>query len=211
MIEHSYVECSSATIQGLTKFKKEYPDYRKEEIEKAVARGVEFIKSIQREDGSWYGSWAVCFTYGTWFGIEGLLAAGENSYREKQVSENIRKACEFLLGIQRKDGSWGESYRSCVDKKYVPHEKGQVINTAWAVLALLAAGYPDQAPVRKGIEFILRNQEQNGDWPQQGISGVFNHNCMITYTAYRNVFPLWALGRFTKMSNNKSQFPGANL
>lgn len=31
----------------------------------------------QRRDGSWYGSWACCFTYGTWFGVEGLVAAGE--------------------------------------------------------------------------------------------------------------------------------------
>lgn len=27
-------------------------------------------KQIQRPDGSWYGSWGICFTYGTWFGIE---------------------------------------------------------------------------------------------------------------------------------------------
>jgi len=198
MIEHSYVECSSATIQGLTKFKKEFPGYREQEIEEAIRKGVRFIRSIQREDGSWYGSWAVCFTYGTWFGIEALLAAGDNSYRDGKVSENIRRACEFLLSIQREDGSWGESYRSCVDKKYIPHAEGQVINTAWALLALMAAGYPDEEPVRKGIRFILQHQELNGDWPQQGISGVFNHNCMITYTAYRNVFPLWALGRFAE-------------
>lgn len=32
--------------------------------------------SIQRKDGSWEGLWGVCFTYGVWFGIEGLVDAG---------------------------------------------------------------------------------------------------------------------------------------
>lgn len=196
MTEHAYVECSSATIQGLTKFINEYPDYRYEEIQKAIARGKNFIASIQRDDGSWYGSWAVCFTYGTWFGIEGLMAAGEQGYYSDAPSYRIKKACEFLVSIQREDGSWGESYRSSVEKKYIPHETGQIINTAWAVMGLLRAGYPDHHTIRKGIRFILDHQQENGDWPQQAISGVFNHNCMITYTAYRNVFPLMALGRF---------------
>lgn len=29
-------------------------------------------------------------------------------------------------------------------------------------------------------------QQPSGDWPQQGISGVFNRSCGITYTAYRD-------------------------
>ena len=41
-----------------------------------------------------------------------------------------------------------------------------------------------------------------GDWPQEGISGVFNRACGITYTAYRNVFPIWALGRCAKLLGN---------
>ncbi|GMQ07577.1 hypothetical protein CsSME_00051713 [Camellia sinensis var. sinensis] len=28
------------------------------------------------------------------------------------------------------------------------------------------------------------------------ITGVFNKNCMITYAAYRNIFPIWALGEY---------------
>lgn len=32
---------------------------------RAMANGRSFLKSIQRPDGSWYGSWGVCFTYGT--------------------------------------------------------------------------------------------------------------------------------------------------
>ena len=44
--------------------------------------------------GDRYGSWAVCFTYGTWFGIEALRAAGERD------SPAVRRAVAFLLGKQ---------------------------------------------------------------------------------------------------------------
>lgn len=59
-----------------------------------------------------YGSWAVCFTYGTWFGVKGLEAAGKTL----KNSPTVAKACEFLLSKQLPSGGWGESYLSCQDK-----------------------------------------------------------------------------------------------
>lgn len=196
MTEITYVECSSATIQGLNEFSKHY-SYRKEDIENAIERGGKFILSEQKEDGSWYGSWGVCFTYGTWFGIEGLLACGYAGY-DKEVSSPIQKACQFLVSKQRKDGSWGENFESCVQHQYIEHQQGQIINTAWALLALLKADYPNSDVIEKGIQFLISKQEPNGDFPQEAISGVFNGNCMETYTSYRNIFPLWALARYKR-------------
>ena len=195
MTEVTYTECSSATMQGLKEFAKNH-DYRKADIEQALARGGKFIQSKQDPDGSWYGCWGVCYTYGTWFGIEGLLSTGQEGYENNLPSKSIQDACEFLLGKQRTDGSWGESFESCVQHKYIEHEDGQIINTAWALLALMKAKHPDKKAIEKGVEFILSHQESNGDFPQEGISGVFNGNCMETYTSYRNVFPLWALARY---------------
>lgn len=34
---------------------------------------------------------------------------------------------------------------------------------------------------------------------QENISGVFNKSCAISYTSYRNIFPIWALGRFARL------------
>lgn len=200
MIDYSFVECTSAVTQGLKKYATYYPEYRSADIKKAITRANAFLKSQQKQDGSFYGSWAVCYTYGTWFGIEGLLVSGEPGYLEGGSNE-ITKACEFIVSKQRKDGSWGEASKACEIKAFVEHETGQIINTAWAVMSLMAAGYPNKQVIDKGIKFIIQNQLESGDFPQQGISGVFNGSCMISYTSYRNVFPLWALARYNKIYN----------
>ncbi|MFN8286486.1 MAG: terpene cyclase/mutase family protein [Chitinophagales bacterium] len=197
MIEHSYTECSSAAIQALLKFAEHYPNYRKADIQHSVERGIEFILGQQHKNGGWYGSWAVCFTYGTWFAIEALThyLAIEDSARVKVA---IHNACEFLVSHQNPDGGWGEKFDSCLKKQYIASEKSQVVNTAWALLSLIAADYPNRKVIDKGIEFLLSRQETSGDFPQENISGVFNHSCGISYTSYRNVFPIWALNRYCK-------------
>ena len=181
MIDYSYVECSSASLQALVAHLRDYPQHRPAEIRDSIKRGVNYIKKVQREDGSWYGSWAVCFTYGAWFGVEGLIAGGESP-----TSPALQKACKFLLSKQNGDGGWGESYKACVTKQFVQKGESQVVNTAWATLALLKAEYHrvDPKPIEKAIKFLLGRQQAHGDWEQEGISGVFNGNCQ-----YRNREP----------------------
>eukprot|EP01096_Ripella_sp_DP13-Kostka_P007824 TRINITY_DN2887_c0_g1_i1.p1 TRINITY_DN2887_c0_g1~~TRINITY_DN2887_c0_g1_i1.p1 ORF type:complete len:720 (+),score=260.70 TRINITY_DN2887_c0_g1_i1:33-2162(+) len=192
MVDYPYVECSSACIQALILFQKHYPSHRANEINTAVAKGISFIKSIQRADGSWKGSWAVCFTYGIWFGVEALCAVGETL----GTSPEIKKACQFLIAHQREDGGWGESFQSCVQMNWVEHPDGsQIVNTAWAVLTLLVAEW-DQEPIKRGVEYMRSKQLANGDWTQEGISGVFNANCAISYSGYKNIFPIWAIGKY---------------
>jgi squalene/oxidosqualene cyclase-like protein len=197
MVDYSYVECSMAVMTALVEFHEHFPKHRKEEILLAIAKGRDFLKSIQRADGSWYGSWACCFCYGCWFGIEGLIKAGESIH-----SPEIQRACRFLLSHQRENGGWGEDFSSCYDKDYALHgmhaygDKGSgVVSTSWALLALSIAKCDDVDAIRRGVKYLMKRQLPSGDFPQEGIAGVFNRSCGITYTAYRNVFPLWALGR----------------
>jgi squalene cyclase len=67
----------------------------------------------------------------------------------------------------------------------------------------MTVDYPDKKVIDRGIELLLRRQLKNGDFPQENISGVFNHNCMISYSNYRNIFPIWALGMYTQKYGNK--------
>lgn len=66
-------------------------------------------------------------------------------------------------------------------------EQSQVVHTAWAILALVAAGYHHRATrqMAAAVRYLLARQLPSGDWPQEHITGVFNRNCMITYANYR--------------------------
>lgn len=114
----------------------------------------------------------------------------------------IQRACDFLLKHQRGNGGWGEDFTSCYDKEYAKDgmdaygdEGSAVVNTSWALLALACAKCQDTEAIRRGVQYLMKRQLACGDWPQEGVAGVFNRSCGITYTAYRNVFPIWAMGR----------------
>ena len=64
-----------------------------------------------------------------------------------------------------------------------------MVHTSWALLALMVSGGQAQSSIRsaieKGVQYLIGAQEPSGDWPQEHITGVFNNNCMISYSNYR--------------------------
>ncbi|SEM07816.1 lanosterol synthase [Stigmatella aurantiaca] len=187
MVDISYVECTSACVQALAAWRKhiQRPDAR---VDEAIARGAAFIRKIQREDGSWVGSWGVCFTYGTWFGVNGLLAAGASP-----EDPALRRATAFLRSYQRSDGSWSEVVESCRQGRWVEGKEGHAVNTAWALLTLAAAGEQASDSARRGAQWLRGRQQADGRWPPEPIAGIFNRTCAIHYDAYLRIFPVWAL------------------
>lgn len=196
MVEYDYPECTTAVVTALSLFSKHWPDYRAEEIKMQKARMVRWVKSNQRPDGAWYGSWGICFTYATMFALECLESIGETY----TTSTHSQRGCEFLISKQRADGGWSESFHGCETMEYTEHPLGSlVVQTAWALLALMYAEYPDQAPIEKGIRFLMGRQQDNGEWLEEAIEGVFNKSAMITYQNYKFTFPIMALGKWARL------------
>ncbi|CAG8773341.1 9133_t:CDS:2, partial [Ambispora leptoticha] len=76
------------------------------------------------------------------------------------------------------------------------------VNTAYALLALMAGKYPNEKPIKRGIQLIASRQCPTGEWKQEAIEGVFNKNCAISYPNYKFIFTIWALGKYAKIYNN---------
>lgn len=159
MVEYDYPECTTAVVTALSLFSKHDPEYRKADITKTLDGAVNYIRKAQRTDGSWYGSWGICFTYAGMFALESLASVGETY----ENSARVRKACEFFLGKQRKeDGGWGESYRSCETGIYTQHANSQVVQTCWALIGLMHAEYPEREPIEEGIRLVMSRQLPQG-------------------------------------------------
>lgn len=205
-VELSYVECTSSCLTAFRHFLDHFPDLlpaaERAAVERAMERGMKFLRGAQNPDGSWRGFWGVHFIYGTWFGVAGLLAGGA-----KRDDPAVQNACRWLVAARLPEGGWGESWRGCLENRSIPHRTSQVIMTSWALLTLLKADYRGpgaDAAIEDGIRLLKDRQLPDGDWPQEGVAGVFFSTSMLHYCLYKNYFPVWALGLYER----RPQAPG---
>jgi squalene-hopene/tetraprenyl-beta-curcumene cyclase len=169
-------------------------------IHSAIRRGVEYLLRSQEPDGSWYGRWGVNYIYGTFLALRGLRAAG--------LSENepsIQRGLEFIRAYQNRDGGWGESCASYDESRFLP-QPSTPSQTAWALLALLAGGDLRSESLYNGIEYLLRTQRPDGNWNEDYCTGTgFPRVFYLSYTDYRNTFPLLALSTFMKATATRDE------
>lgn len=198
MVEYPYVECTDSAVIGLTFFTKNYPDYKPVPIKFAIDDAIKSIRRSQNPDGSWYGAWGICYTYASMFALEAFNSMGSNYKNDRAV----KRGCDFLIAKQRDDGGWSESMKSCETHSYVNNNQSLVVQTAWAVIGLILADYPDQEPIKRGIQLIMNRQFPTGEWKFEDIEGVFNHSCAIEYPSYKFLFSIKALGLYAKKYGN---------
>jgi len=195
MTESSFVECSASCLAALAAYRWYFPEAASHAgVSDSISRAASWLRRNQEVDGSWRGVWGVQYIYGTLFGIRGLIAAGA----DPEDDPALRSACQWLLDRQLEDGGWGEHHSGCLTGRYVAHHESQVIQSAWALIALLEAHEKDWSAISRGVGFLLDTQDAEGTWPKQDMAGVFFRTALLDYVLYRQYFPLHALGLYER-------------
>jgi squalene-hopene/tetraprenyl-beta-curcumene cyclase len=169
--------------------------------EPVVRRGVVWLLRAQEPDGSWFGRWGANYLYGTGAVVPALIAAGVRPNKPA-----IRRAVAWLERRQNEDGGWGEDLRSYDDQALAGRGASTASQTAWALLALLAAGehrerseqgQQGSGAVERGVRWLVENQRADGSWDEPWFTGTgFPGDFYINYHLYRLAFPVSALGRY---------------
>ena len=208
------VDVTAHVVEALGKlgFSKSHPN---------VARAIDYMKAEQEADGAWFGRWGVNYVYGTGAVLPALEAIGED-----MDQPYIRKASDWLILHQNQDGGWGESCASYMDASQMGKGRSTASQTAWALMALTAAGRnDDEAAIAAGVQFLIERQK-DGTWEERDYTGTgfpgygvgatiklgdpllaerlkqgpeLSRAFMINYNLYRHYFPIMALARVRKM------------
>lgn len=188
--ERAFIDPSTADLTGRTL---EFlgNDANLNLIYPQIRMGARWLLRNQENNGSWYGRWGICYIYGTWAAITGLRAVGMD-----KDHHSIKKAVNWLLSIQNKDGGWGESCYSDIYKRYVPLQASTPSQTAWALDMLIAVYDQPTAAMNKGIEQLIESVYQ-ANWTMEyptgaGLPGGF----YIHYHSYRYIWPLLTLSKY---------------
>ena len=156
-----------------------------------LQRGLDWLWREQEADGSWFGRWGVNYVYGTGAAVPALIRAGV-----APDDPRIRRAVTWLEEHQNPDGGWGEDMRSYIDPSWRGRGASTASQTAWALLALLAAGESHRVSVGRAVGWLVASQQSDGSWDEPWFTGTgFPWDFNINYHLYRLVWPVMALGR----------------
>jgi squalene-hopene/tetraprenyl-beta-curcumene cyclase len=160
-----------------------------------VAKAINFIRKEQDASGAWWGRWGVNFVYGTWQVLSGLRAVGQD------MSEPfVRRAAQWLMSVQKTDGSFGETPASYDDPALKGKGDSTASQTAWGTMGMMAALGAEHDAVRRGIEWLIAHQGGDGNWQEPQFTGTgFPRVFYLNYHLYRLYFPLMALARYNRL------------
>ncbi|HJN91360.1 MAG TPA: prenyltransferase/squalene oxidase repeat-containing protein, partial [Dehalococcoidia bacterium] len=157
-----------------------------------ASRALQFLYDLQEPDGAWWGRWGVNYIYGLGAVLPALAELGE-----PMTQPVVRKSVAWLRAHQLEDGGWGESSDSYANPALRGAGPATASQTAWALIALIAAGEADSREVARGVQYLIDHQGSEGTWDEPEFTGTgFPTDFMINYHLYRHYFPLMALGRY---------------
>ncbi|MEJ0046209.1 MAG: squalene--hopene cyclase [Rhodospirillales bacterium] len=154
-----------------------------------------YLRREQEPFGAWFGRWGTNYIYGTWSVLCALNAAGI-----PPDDEAVTRACDWLVAVQRDDGGWGEDEESYAAARPGTFTESTPSQTAWALLGLMSAGRADHPAVARGIAWLVRTQNELGEWQELPYTAVgFPRVFYLRYHGYKQFFPLQALARFRNL------------
>ena len=158
-------------------------------------KALEFVWNEQEPDSCWYGRWGVNYIYGTWQVLVGLAEFGIPS-----SDLRLQAAADWLKRTQQASGAWGESPRSYDEPELRGTGPVTASQTAWALMGLMAVGEHRSEAVKRGINYLLDTQTDEGTWQESSFTGTgFPRVFYLRYHLYRHYFPLMALGRYQRL------------
>lgn len=157
---------------------------------------LSFLRAEQEENGAWFGRWGTNYIYGTWSVLIGLRHAGVSS-----GDTMIRHAVHWLKSVQHPDGGWGENNATYEHPELAG--RGQMsasFQTAWAMLALMAADEHGSHEVQRGAQYLIARQQHGGLWKDEAFTAPgFPRVFYLKYHGYDKYFPLWALAQYRNL------------
>ncbi|HKS45780.1 MAG TPA: squalene--hopene cyclase [Amycolatopsis sp.] len=157
-----------------------------------VRRGIRWLRRQQHQDGSWPGWWACYHLHGTSAAVTGLTSCGVPG-----TDPAVERACAWILAHQGDDGGWGEDIRALHDPAWIGTGDSTPSQTSWALLALIAAGHADSEPVRRGLDFLVRSQQDDGDWAEPWHTWVVHHDGLYWRDSMlRLIYPVMAMAGY---------------
>jgi squalene-hopene/tetraprenyl-beta-curcumene cyclase len=178
-------------------YKKDHPQ---------VTAALDYLRRDQEAEGCWFGRWGTNYIYGTWSVLNALNAIGIDP-----KDRMVRRAVDWLVSKQRPDGGWGEDGDTYWNNK--PEDKSRwgegrastPAQTAWALIALMAAGEVDSVAVTRGVKWLVDNQKPDGTWDEEYYTAVgFPRVFYLRYHGYKAFFPQWTLSRYTKLTSGNA-------
>ncbi len=160
-----------------------------------IVAALNYIRSQQEEDGSWYGRWGVNYIYGTWQVLRGIRALNIDMNQPW-----LQRARRWLESVQHADGGWGERCNTYDDPVFKGQGPSTASQTAWAIMGLCTFGDPHSPSLRRGIEYLINTQNADGSWTEHETTGTgFPKVFYLKYDMYRNAWPLLALATYRQL------------
>jgi len=196
LLDPPTADVSARCVAVLALSKRANPDYRA-----AMDSCIRYLRAEQEASGPWFGRWGTNYIYGTWSVLAAFEIAGV-----PRTDPAVRRAVEWLKQVQRSDGGWGEDN----DTYLHPETAGQArestsFQTAWAMLALMAAGEERSEAVRRAADYLQRTQRADGLWHDDAFTAPgFPRVFYLKYHGYSKYFPLWALARYRRAQTRRA-------